>query len=172
MLTRRDCFGLAAGALAAPVLRAQPAFENRPWPAHTPVPALDATDLVGRRWQLADYKGKVLVLNFWASWCPPCRAEMATLQQLPQVFGEDRVAVVGVNYKESPLLVQRFIQGAGLTLQVLMDPQGEVARRWEANKVFPTTVLIDPRGRARQRIRGEVDWSAREALGWLDSLLG
>ena len=56
------------------------------------------------------------------------------------------------------------------TLPVALDPQGEVARAWGV-KVFPTTVLIDPSGRARQRIRGEVDWSSPQALGWIDALL-
>jgi thiol-disulfide isomerase/thioredoxin len=131
---------------------------------------VQALDLQGRRHTLADFKGRVLVLNFWASWCEPCRAEMPTLQQLPAVFGEDRVAVVGVNFKESPQRIARFVQPAGFTLPVWLDPQGEVARAWGVS-VFPSTVLMDRTGRARQRIRGEVDWSGTVALGWIDRLL-
>ena len=126
--------------------------------------------MAGRRVTLADFRGRALVLNFWASWCEPCRAEMPTLQQLPLVLGEDRVAVLAVNFKEGPRRIAQFTQAAGVTLPVALDPQGEVARAWGV-KVFPTTVLIDPDGRARQRIRGEVDWSSHQALGWIEALL-
>lgn len=160
--------GAAFGQTAA---RAQSqAFEISDWPRRAPTPPLEAFDLQGRRWQLAELKGRVLVLNFWASWCEPCRAEMATLQQLPAVLGEDRMAVIGVNFKESPQRISRFVQAAGVTMPVWMDPRGETARAWGVS-VFPSTVLIDRAGRARQRIRGEVDWSGSVALGWIDRLL-
>ena len=150
-------------------VRAQ-SHEIAEWPRQTPTPQLDALGMAGRRVTLADFKGRVLVLNFWASWCEPCRAEMPTLQQLPQVLGEDRVAVLAVNFKEGPRRIAQFTQAAGVTLPVALDPQGDVARAWGV-KVFPTTVLIDPSGRARQRIRGEVDWSSHQALGWIEALL-
>ena len=149
--------------------RAQ-SHEIAEWPRQTPTPQLDALDMAGRRVTLADFKGRVLVLNFWASWCEPCRAEMPTLQQLPLVLGEDRVAVLAVNFKEGPRRIAQFTQAAGVTLPVALDPYGDVARAWGV-KVFPTTVLIDPGGRARQRIRGEVDWSSHQALGWIEALL-
>lgn len=149
--------------------RAQ-SHEIAEWPRQTATPHLDALDMAGRRVTLADFRGRALVLNFWASWCEPCRAEMPTLQQLPLVLGEDRVAVLAVNFKEGPRRIAQFTQAAGVTLPVALDPQGEVARAWGV-KVFPTTVLIDPDGRARQRIRGEVDWSSHQALGWIEALL-
>ena len=170
-LTRRRALSLAGaglGALTLPTARAH--FERSDWSRQRPTPALDVLDMAGRRVSLADFKGRVLVLNFWASWCEPCRAEMPTLQQLPLVLGEDRVAVLGINFKEGPRRIAQFTQAAGVTLPVALDPQGEVARAWGV-KVFPTTVLIDPSGRARQRLRGEVDWSSHQALGWIEALL-
>lgn len=167
---RKLLCALAVGAVTAQAPARAQGYDARDWPARTPTPALDALDLQGKRWQLGDFKGRVLVLNFWASWCEPCRAEMPTLQQLPAVFGEDRVAVVGINFKESPQRIARFVQPAGLTLPVLLDPQGELARAWGVS-VFPSTVLIDRTGLARRRIRGEVDWSSPVALAWLDRLL-
>ena len=158
--------GLAGGAWPA---RAA-GFQRTEWPARQPTPPLDVLGMQGQRLRLADFKGRVLVLNFWASWCEPCRAEMPTLQQLPLVLGEDRVAVLGLNFKEGPRRVAQFTQAAGVTLPVALDPQGDTARAWEV-KVFPTTVLIDAEGRARQRIRGEVDWSSAQALGWIEALL-
>lgn len=171
-LTRRQALraatGAGVGALVLPHAWAD--AERTDWPAQVATPALDVLDMAGRRVSLADFKGRVLVLNFWASWCEPCRAEMPTLQQLPLVLGEDRVAVLGVNFKEGPRRIAQFTQAAGVTLPVALDPQGEVARAWGV-KVFPTTLLIDPSGRARQRIRGEVDWSSHLALGWIEALL-
>lgn len=171
-LTRRQALHAATGAglsaLALPPAWAD--FERTDWPSQAATPALDVLDMAGRRVSLADFKGRVLVLNFWASWCEPCRAEMPTLQQLPLVLGEDRVAVLGVNFKEGPRRIAQFTQAAGVTLPVALDPQGDVARAWGV-KVFPTTVLIDPSGRARQRLRGEVDWSSHQALGWIEALL-
>jgi thiol-disulfide isomerase/thioredoxin len=151
------------------VARAQ-GFEATDWPPRAPTPVLEALDLQGQRVSLTDFKGRVLVLNFWASWCEPCRAEMPTLQQLPMVLGEDQVAVLGLNFKEGPRRIAQFMQAAGVTLPVALDPQGENARAWGV-KVFPTTVLIDPSGRPRMRIRGEVDWSSHQALGWVEALL-
>ncbi len=151
------------------VARAQ-GFEATDWPRRAPTPLLDALNLQGQRVSLADFKGRVLVLNFWASWCEPCRAEMPTLQQLPMVLGEDQVAVLGLNFKEGPRRIAQFTQAAGVTLPVALDPHGENARAWGV-KVFPTTVLIDPSGRPRMRIRGEVDWSSHQALGWVEALL-
>ncbi|MDP3520210.1 MAG: TlpA disulfide reductase family protein [Hydrogenophaga sp.] len=170
-LTRRTALRLAGvglGALALP--RAWASFERSDWPRQTPTPALDALDLTGRRLTLADYQGRVLVLNFWASWCEPCRAEMPTLQQLPAVLGEERVAVLGLNFKEGPRRIAQFAQAAGVTLPLALDPQGDIARAWGV-KVFPTTILIDTSGRARTRVRGEVDWSSPQALGWIEALL-
>lgn len=150
-------------------LRAQ-GHERSPWPRNTPTPTLEALSLQGERLRLADFKGRVVLLNFWASWCEPCRVEMPSLQTLPALFGEDQLVVLAVNFKETPRRALQFVQSTGLTLPVLMDPQGEHARAWDV-RVFPTTVLIDRQGRARQRVRGEVDWSSPAPLGWIDQLL-
>lgn len=143
--------GLAPGARAADV---------QPWPARRAAPRLAATGLDGRRWELP-LPGRAVVLNFWASWCEPCRTEMATLRTLADLYGE-RLAVLALNHKEHPATVMRFTRAIGLTLPVLLDPQGEHARAWEV-KVFPTTIGIAPDGVPRWRVRGEWDWTSAEA---------
>lgn len=143
---------------------------REPWPRRTPTPALDALNLQGERVRLADFKGRAVLLNFWASWCEPCKVEMPGLQNLPGLFGEDRLAVLALNFKEPPRRVLQFVGSTGLTLPVLLDPLGEHARAWDV-RVFPTTVLIDRQGRARHRLRGEVDWTSASALTWVDELL-
>lgn len=180
-LNRRECLGTlgACGmaAVLAPVAAGAaekkpeaPAFERSEWPRGTATPALATLDLQGNAVKLGDFKGRAVLLNFWASWCEPCRTEMPMLQDLPSLIGEDRIAVIALNFKEPPQRALRFVQQTNLSLPVWLDPLGEHARAWGV-RVFPTTVLIDRQGRARQRVRGEVDWSSREALGWVDHLL-
>ncbi|RJP70194.1 MAG: TlpA family protein disulfide reductase [Comamonadaceae bacterium] len=148
----------------------QPAFERSDWPRGTPTPKLETLNLDGQAVKLSDLKGRAVLLNFWASWCEPCRTEMPTLQGLPPLLGEDRLAVIALNFKEPPQRALRFVAQTGLTLPVWLDPLGEHARAWGV-RVFPTTVLIDRQGRAHQRVRGEVDWSGNEALGWVERLI-
>lgn len=180
-LTRRDLLGsslgLLASALPAPALPAtaaatgkSPGYQLSDWPAQRPTPALEAQNLQGERVRLADFKGRVVLLNFWATWCPPCRAEMPTLQAVPEWLGEDKVVVLALNHRESGRTARRFLAASGLTLPVLLDPMGEITQAWGV-RAFPTTVLIDANGRARQVVQGEVDWSSPTALGWVERLL-
>ncbi len=140
------------------------------WPSHRPTPPLDAPNLQGERVRLADFQGRAVLLNFWATWCPPCRAEMPSLQALHHWWGDDQLAVLALNHREAGRTARRFIESAGLTLPVLLDPLGDVTRAWGV-RLFPTTVLIDRQGRARQLVQGEVDWESPAALGWVDRLL-
>ena len=133
-------------------------------------PQWEAMDLAGRAWTPESLRGRAVLLNFWASWCEPCRAEMPTLQQLSDFYGDDKLAVLALNFKEAPATAARFATRTGLKLPVLLDPQGDIARRWEV-KVFPTTILIAADGRPRWRVRGEMDWSSLEAGRVVESLL-
>jgi thiol-disulfide isomerase/thioredoxin len=160
-MQRRRLLCLATlAALPARTARAQ--HEIRAWPAATPLPAIDALDLQGQRWRLADLRGRAVLLNFWASWCEPCRSEMPTLQQLADLYGPERLAVLALNFKEAPATAQRFVQRTGLRLPVLLDQDGAIARGCGV-KVFPSTLLVAPDGRPRQLLRGELDWTGSEA---------
>ena len=144
------------------------AYTVSPWQGA--VPAFQALDTSGKTWRLADLKGRAVLINFWASWCEPCRAEMPTLQQIADLYGADKLLVLAVNFKEHPTRAIRFAASTSLTLPVLLDPQGQTARAWGV-KVFPTTVLIDRQGRPRQRVQGEVDWTGDAAAQWVEALL-
>ena len=170
---RRSLAALAAwtmGVWAPPPVRAEAGHERQSWPRHTPTPALETVGLKGERVRLADFRGRAVLLNFWASWCEPCRAEMPALQSLPGLLGPDRLVVLAINFKETPRRALQFVQSTGLSLPVLMDPQGEHARAWDV-RIFPTTILIDRQGRALYRVQGEVDWTGTVARSWLDELL-
>ena len=164
----RHLGALGVGGLAgAPAIAAAAAFEVRPWPANQPLPRLSAQDLDGRSWDLERLHGRAVLLNFWATWCEPCLAEMPSLQDVASIYGEQKLQVLAINYKESAAKALQFARTSGLTLPILRDHDGAIARAWGV-RVFPSTVLIDAAGRPVQRVIGEVDWSGAKARGWLE----
>ena len=163
---------VASAALAPPQSPAQTlaaqAYEVSPWAG--PVAGFSRVDTNGRTWQPADFKGRPVLLNFWASWCEPCRAEMPSLQQAAARHGADRLLVLAINFKESPERALQFVHQTGLTLPVLLDVDGQAAKGWGV-RLFPTTLSIDRQGRPRHRVRGEMDWTGPAAEQLIASLL-
>ncbi len=147
---------------------AQAQFQKTPWPATQATPTLDLVDLQGQRWNAERLKGRAVVLNFWATWCPPCKEELPSLQTLHELGGGDPV-VIGVNVRETPSHVQRYLHATGLSLPVVLDPRADLAKRYGVT-AFPTTLLIAPDGQIRWRVVGEVDWAGAEAGRWIGSL--
>jgi thiol-disulfide isomerase/thioredoxin len=143
-------------------------FDKTAWAARTPTPMLQAVDLQGQAWTLAEMRGQTVVLNFWATWCAPCKEELPTLQTLHDMR-DANTRILTVNVREPTARVARYAQTTQLNVPVLLDPQGELAKRWGVS-VFPTTILIGPDGQARWRVLGEVDWSGPQAQGWLADL--
>jgi len=129
---------------------------------------LDLTDLQGQHWTTDRLKGRAVVLNFWATWCPPCKEELPSLQTLHELGGGDPV-VLGINVRETPTAVRRYLAATGLTFPVVLDPRADLAKRFGVS-AFPTTLLIAPDGHIRWRVVGEVDWSGREAAQWIGTL--
>lgn len=154
----RRLFVLAAASMGLPALHAQSRIE-RLSPA-TALPPWQALDLEGKSHPIPA-TGKPTVVNFWATWCEPCRTEMPLLQQMGE-FYSDRLVLQAVNYKERANTVLRHVRNAAWTVPVLLDPTGAGAQAWGV-KVFPTTVGFDAQGRPRWRVTGEYDWSSAEA---------
>lgn len=129
----------------------------RRWPDRLPTPQLRAIDPDGRQWDVHGLRGKVVVLNFWASWCAPCVDEIPFLNDLAHSASmADKVVILGVNFKESASTVQRYATEHRIGFPILLDKSGEYFRKW-TNGILPTTVLIDRQGRARWRVVGELD---------------
>lgn len=145
-----------------------PAYQVAPWSG--PIPALVLTDVTGKVWRAADLKGRAVLLNFWASWCEPCRAEMPSLQLLADAHGPSKLLVLAINFKEAPARALQFVQTTGVTLPVLLDTDGKLAKQ-SGVRVFPSTLTIDRRGRPRHRVQGEVDWRDSAAQKLVASLL-
>ena len=162
---------LAASA-AARLANAQgltgPAYEVTPWSG--PVSSFGLVDTTGKTWQLPDLQGRAILLNFWASWCEPCRAEMPTLQQVADLYGPDKLLVLAINFKESAARALQFAKTTGVSLPVLLDTTGKAAGQWGV-KVFPTTLMLDNRGQARHRVKGEVDWTSSAPGKLIEGLL-
>jgi thiol-disulfide isomerase/thioredoxin len=162
---RRRCVMVAAWAMAS---AARAAYQVRPWTQ--PTPPLVLSDLNGKTWDLAALQGRAVLLNFWATWCDPCREEMPSLEALAKRHEADSLTVLMVNYRESAPSIKRFLERVPLRLPVLLDSDGSAARAW-TSRVFPTTVLIDRTGRPRHQVVGAVDWQGDEARQWLRDLL-
>jgi len=134
------------------------------------VPPLALKDLDGKTWELSTLQGRAVLLNFWATWCDPCREEMPSLQALAQRHEGEGLLVLMVNYRESAGSIKRFLERVPLSMPVLLDSDGAAARAW-TSRVFPTTVMIDRSGRPRHQVVGAVDWHGDEARQWLRDLL-
>ncbi len=162
-LTRRSLVG--AGALLALPLARAAELDRSP----RPLAAVQAADLQGRRVQVP-VAGRATIVNFWATWCPPCRAEMPLLQSLPDFYG-DRLALQLVNFKEPLATVQKYVRDANWPpgQPLLFDSAGQAAAAWDVRR-FPTTVGFDAQGRARWRVRGEYDWTSVEAAKLVEGL--
>lgn len=171
-VTRRQALigGLAATGSALRPDRAEAAYVVRPWAAGKPVPSLDLTDLSGKTWSLSALRGQVVLMNFWATWCEPCRAEMPSLDLLAQRHRADGVQVLAINYKESVPVIRRYLERQPLSLPILLDSDGDATSAWTP-RVFPTTVLVDRGGQPRHVVVGEVDWSGSVARDLIDPLI-
>ena len=132
------------------------AQELKPWKG--PTPPLELVDLEGKRHRLADYRGAAVVVNFWATWCVPCRDEMPSLERLRASLEGRPFVILAVNLAEPDSRVRKFLDAMPVRFPILMDRDAGVARAWQA-KLLPATYVIAPDGAIRYRHLGELDWS-------------
>jgi len=182
-MTRRQLLELSAGIVilgaalgaAAYWSRATPAGRPAAFPitrAAEPIAAteFELVDLAGRPFRLRDLRGRVVLLNFWATWCGPCREEMPALGTLATELGPRGLAVVGVNYKESKSGIEAFLRERQLSIPVVLDKQGAVAERYQVY-ALPVTVVLNRRGMVVGTVLGGRDWVGPDARGFLGQLL-
>ena len=145
------------------------AQELKPWTGGA-TPALELADMQGARHRLADYRGKVVLVNFWATWCVPCRDEMPSIERLRASLDSKRFAVLAVNLAEPESRIQKFLDAVPLSFPVLLDRDAKIARAWQA-KMLPATYIVGPDGRIRYRHLGELDWSKPEIRAQIAALI-
>lgn len=142
------------------------------WDAPCPLPdSIAFTDASGNALTLKDFAGKTVVLNLWATWCPPCLNEMPALDRLQAAMGGEAFTVVALNQDRGGVKVAgQWLADKGLGLDVYADPKGAVARAVEAAGL-PTTLVIDAQGRERARLMGEAEWDSAEMQERLRGLM-
>jgi thiol-disulfide isomerase/thioredoxin len=132
-------------------------------------PPLVLKDLSGGSHDLSAYRGKVVLVNFWASWCPPCRAEMPSMQRLKQIMTGRPFVILGVGSGEEASDFAKFLDVVKVDFTVLPDPDNAVTKRWKVYGL-PTSFLLDAEGRVRYALTGPTEWDEKETLLLIESL--
>ena len=140
-------------------------FQNR-------IPSEDfmLTTLGGNEQALADYRGKMVFLNFWATWCAPCRDEMPSMQVLYDELSDEGLEIVAVNVLETEDMVSAFVEENGFTYSVMLDSDGRVSLRYSV-RAYPTTYIIDRAGNVIAVRQGCHTWSTPEMIDGFRKLL-
>jgi thiol-disulfide isomerase/thioredoxin len=141
-----------------------------PWTGG-PTPPLTLKDLDGREWRLADFRGRVVLVNFWATWCAPCVAEMPSLQRLRDRLAPQGLEVLAVNFQENAARIRPFVERLEFTVPVLRDHDGSASRAWGV-RVYPTTFIVGPDQRIVMVAIGEIDWADPAIVQRLRALTG
>lgn len=127
-----------------------------------PAPDFTLTDLDGNAVRLSDFRGKVVFLNFWATWCPPCRAEMPAMEELYREYRDKGVVIIGVDLGESRSSVKSFVEENGYSWTFVIDSTGEVARDYMVTGI-PSSFFIDKDGIIRALQVGSMSRATMEA---------
>jgi len=178
-MTNRQQWTLVAGILTTVVFGVALAAKLRPQldllEVGDAAPAFESTDLrTGRPATLADYRGKVVLVNVWATWCSPCRVEMPSMERLYQKFAGTDFRIVAVSVdgdlfhpedSQAPTGIMAFANGMGLTFDILHDPSGGIRRTYQTTGV-PESFVIDRGGVIVKKVIGAAEWDGpvNEAL--------
>jgi peroxiredoxin len=156
--------------LSASVVHAAPmGIRNiqQPWLA----PDFQLTDQTGERHGLSDYRGKVLVVNFWATWCSPCVKEMPSLQRASEILTSENIRVIGIAMGESHDEINRFLKKQRIDFPLLADNDSSATEQWRIPGL-PTTYVINEKGYVVIRVVGPYEWDSPETLQRLRDAYG
>ncbi len=133
-------------------------------------------ELAGKPSHLSDLRGKVVVLNFWATWCPPCVEEAPSLNRLQKYIESRNGVVLGVAADEDPAIVQRFLHDQGIVFSTYRDPSTKnnhspIAQSY-GTSMYPETYVIDRHGKIARKLIGFQQWDSPAMLAYFDTLLG
>jgi thiol-disulfide isomerase/thioredoxin len=127
-------------------------------------------DLSGRQVSLSDFKGKILFVNFWATWCPPCREEMPSMQKLHARLKDKDFLIVAIDLQESAEPVKKFLNEYELTFMTLLDSTGETGPLFGINSI-PTTLIMDKNGMIIGVAMGPRDWASKKSIALFEHLI-
>ncbi len=159
-----------AGAAAVVLIFASPSYrQGEPSIAGSKAPDF-SFEWNGNPARLADLRGRVVVLNFWATWCPPCVAEMASLNRLHEHIASQSGLVLGISVDEDAAAYEKFLQAQQVRFPTHRDPSKKISSRY-GTFMYPETYIIDRDGRIARKIIGPQNWDSPDLLGYVQSLL-
>ena len=123
----------------------------------------------GKTVSLNDFRGKVVLLNIWATWCPPCVEEIPSLNRLKQEMQGNKFQLISINYAESPQHIREFMRKVAVDFPVLVDPDGKLSAQWKV-VAFPSTFVIGPDGNIHYGVNAAIHWDAPEVVQQLNQL--
>ncbi len=141
----------------------------KPWSGGA-TPALELTDADGKLHRLADYRGHAVLVNFWATWCVPCREEMPSMERLRGELQGKPFVVLAVNVGEGARAARAFGEKTGLGFPLLLDPETKTTRAWNA-RVLPASFVVGPDGRIHYSYFGAIDWAREDVRQAIENLL-
>ena len=139
-------------------------------PVNAAAKPLALKTLDGKVHDLTKYRGRVVLVNFWATWCEPCREEMPSIEHMKEKFAGQPFEVLAVNVDEPESRVQMFLEKTPLKLTVVLDPGKAVTKNWNA-RILPASYVIGRDGRVRYSVVGDIDWNAPAVVRLLEELL-
>lgn len=145
------------------------AHDMKPWKGG-PTPPLELKGLDGKPHKLEDYRGKVVMVQFWATYCSPCLKEMPSMMRLEKQMAGKPFAILAVNMGETDKEVRDFLNKLKVDFTILMDTEGDALGAW---KVFvaPSSFILDPQGQVRYTVQGGVEWDDPENVKVIGEML-
>jgi len=136
----------------------------------TEIVDFELQDLSGATRRLSDFRGKVVFLNFWATWCGPCRFEMPSMEKLYRRLKDEGLEILAVNLQEDRSSVEQFVDEYGLSFPVLLDTTGRIGATYGARSI-PTTYIVDREGFVIAGTIGTREWDTEEYIRFFEKLL-
>lgn len=155
--------GTLAALLLALAGSTQAAGTLTPVTSDVPAPDFSLQDTAGRTHRLSDYRGKPVIINFWTTWCPPCREELPSMNRAWHQLQQEGIAMLAINVGEDEDTIFLFSADYPTDFPLLMDKSGEVIEQWPV-KGLPTTYVVAPDGTIAYRAIGSREWDDRELL--------
>ena len=165
----RTLAAILALALAGAMAGTTAAADFKPWTGGA-LPAFVLKDLDGVEHRLADFRGKVVLVNFWATWCGPCVQEMPSLQRLKEKLAGRPFVVLAVNLDEPESRIRNFLAKVSVDFPILLDPEKKASRAWNA-RILPASYIVGADGKIRYSLVGELEWDDEQVVARLSELL-
>ncbi len=127
-------------------------------------------ELNGRARELRDLRGQVVLVNFWATWCPPCVTEIPSLERLHRRLGPKGLVILAISVDEDPVVYENFLRSNNITFATVRDPEKRISTQY-GTFMFPETYVIDRQGRLVRKIIGALEWDEPDTLDFLTRVL-